>query len=70
MRWRIPFAAFVVIAGLVLYAALVATASEWVPGHWAIEALFYAFAGVLWVYPAARLIAWSGRDQRPRWPAS
>ena len=69
MRWRAPLTAFVVIAGLALYAALVATVADWLPEHWAIDALFYAVAGVLWVYPAARLIAWAGRDERPRWPA-
>ena len=69
MRWRTPLAAFLVVAGLAVYAVLIATLSDWLPGHWAVDVLFYAVAGVLWVYPAARLIVWSGRDARPPCPA-
>ena len=62
MRWRTPVAAAALLVGLALYVMLVATVGAWVPEHWAAELLFYLAAGLLWVWPAARVIAWSARD--------
>ena len=62
MRWRTPVAALVVVLGLCGYAALVVTIADWIPRSIVAETLFYLLAGLLWVYPAGRLIAWSGRD--------
>ncbi len=64
MRWRTPIAAALLVLGLVGYAVIAATLGGRVPGHWAAQLLFYLAAGLLWVYPAARLIAWSARDDR------
>jgi hypothetical protein len=62
VRWRTPVAAAAVLLGLALYAMLAATVGGWIPDHWAAELLYYLAAGLLWVWPAARVIAWSARD--------
>jgi hypothetical protein len=62
-RWRTPIAIAVTLAGLTAYVFVAATLSGWVPDHWAAELLFYLVAGIAWVYPAGRLIAWAGRDR-------
>jgi len=34
--------------------------------HWLAQLAFYAVAGVAWVWPAARLVNWMGRDDEKR----
>lgn len=46
------------LLGLAIYAVAVVTLADHVPGHWAIEALYYIVAGLLWVWPAGRLVRW------------
>lgn len=56
------FAMFVLIVGLVFYAAgVVSLASAFLPMHWSLELLFYAVAGVAWVLPAGLLLKWGGK---------
>ena len=61
-RWRTPVAVILILVGLALYSAGAATVADHLPENGVIEALFYLVAGLLWVYPAARLIAWCARD--------
>jgi hypothetical protein len=63
-RWRGVVTGLLIVAGLPAYAVLVATVSLWVPQHWAAELGFYLAAGLLWLWPAARLGAWAGRERR------
>lgn len=59
MRLRILGGSLLLAAGLALYGLLVmAAAVRWLPPHWAVQAAFYALAGMLWVWPAARLTRW------------
>lgn len=46
------------LLGLAAYAILVVTLADHVPQHWALEALYFSVAGILWVWPAARLVRW------------
>ncbi len=32
--------------------------------HWALDLLFFALAGILWAFPAARLIRWVHEGRR------
>jgi len=59
MRLRILFGTLALIAGLAIYAlAVMAIAIRLLPPNWAIEAVFYAIAGIAWIPAAARLTRW------------
>jgi hypothetical protein len=59
---RVTLAVVVGVLGVLLYVmAAVALADVVVPLNWAIQAVYYLAAGVLWVYPAHRLILWAAR---------
>lgn len=58
MRLRILLGTMILILGLGLYALGVVALSALVPAQWAVETLFYAAAGILWIFPAARLTRW------------
>jgi hypothetical protein len=64
-RWRSVVSGLLIVLGLAAYAVLVATVSLWVPRHWAAELVFYLAAGLLWIWPAARLIAWAAHERTP-----
>ena len=62
MRWRTPVAALSLLAGMAVYAVLAATVAEALPDHWAVQLAYYVAAGIIWVFPALRVLAWAGRD--------
>lgn len=59
--WRKPVGALAILALIVAWCVLVASASRWV-GDWPIVAqtLFYVAAGVawLWLLPMRRMLLW------------
>jgi hypothetical protein len=62
MRLRILFGTLLLVFGLGLYALLVmAAATRLLPDHWAVQTAFYAVAGIVWIFPAARLTGWMQR---------
>lgn len=61
MRLRILLGMAILILGLGLYALGVVALAALVPDQWAAEALFYAIAGILWIFPAAKLTRWMQR---------
>jgi hypothetical protein len=59
---RVPFATFVGILGFLLYVgAAVALADAVLHRHWTLQVLYFAAAGVAWVWPASRLMYWAAR---------
>jgi len=53
------FGGLALVFGLALYAlAVMAAAVRFVPDQAAAELVFYALAGIAWIYPAARLTRW------------
>jgi hypothetical protein len=69
MRLRILFGTFALILGLALYALAVAALGErFFSPHRAVEAIFYALAGIAWIWPAARLTRWMQRAAPHRPP--
>jgi hypothetical protein len=65
MRLRVLAGSLVLVLGLAAYALAVAgLATRILPGHWAVHAVFYAVAGLLWVWPAARLTRWMQSPRR------
>jgi Protein of unknown function (DUF2842) len=58
MRLRILFGTLLLVFGLGLYALLVmAAATRLLP----VQTAFYAVAGIVWIFPAARLTGWMQR---------
>ena len=53
------------VVGLVVYALVVARVAGWVlpPYNWFAHLVYYAVLGVVWIWPAARLIRWSARGE-------
>ena len=47
-----------ILAFLAAYVALAVTIGGMLPGHWAIDLVFYLVAGIAWVPPAGRLLRW------------
>jgi hypothetical protein len=59
---RPTLAALAGIAGFVLYVMVVLLAADHVRSlHWTLELMFFAVAGIAWVWPAKRLMAWATR---------
>lgn len=56
-------------AGVIFVLAYVATAVTLPdllpPQHWAVQALYWCVAGVLWVFPVLRLIVFASGRTRP-----
>ncbi len=48
------------LLGFFAYVALVLALSDWLTGmHWAVQLVFFAIAGIAWVWPAKRLMFWA-----------
>ncbi len=59
MRLRILAGTVCLILGLAAYAALVvAIVTRLLPDRTLIDMAFYAAAGIVWIWPAARLTRW------------
>ena len=62
MRLRILFGTVALIAGLAVYAMVVAAlGARFLPRNLLVETVFYAFAGIVWIVPAARPTRWMQR---------
>ena len=63
MRWRHAVGIALLVAGLIVYAlAVMVLGSSYVPGHWTVQTIFYAIAGLAWLWPARFLLRWMARD--------
>ena len=58
---RIPIAAIIGLVGFLAYVVAAVTLADHVPDHWAVQALYFVAAGVLWVIPARALMYWAAR---------
>ena len=56
---RPPAAALMGIAFVIAYVAAAVTLAGWLPGHWAVQAVYFLVAGVVWVFPVRWLMLWS-----------
>ena len=57
---RGPIALLIGLVGLTAYLIVVLALGDFViQWHWTIQALYFTFAGIAWVWPAKRLIYWS-----------
>ncbi len=59
------FGMFVLVVGLVFYAAgVVKLSSMFLPIHWFVDLLYYVVAGVAWVFPAGLLLKWANSGEQ------
>jgi hypothetical protein len=58
---RALVATVILIVALALYAAAVVTLAESLPAHQLVQGIYIGAAGLLWVWPAIRLIRWASR---------
>lgn len=56
---RALIAVAVLLAGLAAYAAIVVTVADYLPGHWAVEAVYALITGLVWAWPAIALFRWA-----------
>jgi hypothetical protein len=62
MRLRILLGTLALVAGLALYGLVVAALGQrWLAARPAVALAFYAVAGIVWIFPAARLTRWIQR---------
>jgi len=52
-------AALMGIVFVIAYVAAAVTLVDWLPGHWAVQAVYFLVAGVVWVFPVRWLMLWS-----------
>lgn len=59
---RSTLATLLGLAGFLAYVVLVLLLADHVRGlHWALELVFFAVAGIVWVWPARALMFWAAR---------
>ena len=58
---RVLVATVALIVGIALYAAAAVTLADALPDHKAVEGVYIAVAGLVWVWPAVWLIRWAAR---------
>ena len=56
---RALIAVAVLLVGLAVYTAVVVTLADYLPEHWAVEAIYPLIMGLLWVWPAIALFRWA-----------
>ena len=59
---RAPLASLIGILGFFAYiAAVVVLADVVLRQHWTVQLVYFIVAGILWVWPAKRLMFWAAR---------
>lgn len=57
----------ILVAAMTAYVSVLVVLADYVPDHWAVELIFFAAAGVAWVFPLRGLLRWINRpdDSKP-----
>ena len=58
---RVLIATIVLLIALALYAGVAVTVADALPDHDLVQGVYIATAGLIWVWPATRLIRWAAR---------
>ncbi len=55
-----PFAAALMgVVFIIVYICVAITVPDLLPHHWAVQAVYFLVAGVVWVFPVRWLMLWS-----------
>ena len=52
-------AALMGVVFIILYIAAAITLPDLLPRHWAVQAVYFLVAGIVWVFPVRWLMLWS-----------
>jgi hypothetical protein len=58
--------ALFLLPAIALYLAFAATLADFVPDFWLPKLLFFAFAGVVWAFPAKSIFIWMNAEPKNR----
>jgi uncharacterized protein DUF2842 len=57
--WRQPFGILLILVWIAVWTVIAVSASVVIAGmHWAIHALYYLVAGIVWILPLKPLLRW------------
>ena len=57
--WRKPAGVFLILAIIIVWAVIVASASAWLGGlPILVQTIVYLVAGIVWIFPAKRVLVW------------
>ena len=57
--WRKPAGIFAILALIVVWCVIVANIADTIGDvHWAVQALFFIAAGIVWILPLKPLLRW------------
>lgn len=51
----------ILVAAMIVYVAVLAVLADYIPDHWLVRLIFFAVAGVAWVFPLRGLLRWINR---------
>ena len=58
-RWRHLIIAIATVPFLGIYAVLCLIGADYLTGyHWLLDTIYYLLAGLVWLYPAGRVVHW------------
>ena len=58
--WRKPAGVLLILAYIVVWAVIVASASRWIGSlHWTLQTMIYLVAGIVWIAPLKPILRWS-----------
>lgn len=57
--WRKPVGMIAILAIITIWCLIIASNSEIIGElHWALQAIFYITAGIVWIFPVRPLLTW------------
>lgn len=63
MRWRTMIGGLGLLLGLGLYVLITgAIGSSVLVDHWAAKLIYFPVAGLLWIWPAYKILKWAKKD--------
>jgi hypothetical protein len=63
--WRKPAGVALILLWITVWAVIVASAADWLTGlAWPVHAIYYLFAGTVWIVPLKPLLRWMETGKR------
>ena len=63
-RWRHLIVVIGIIPSLIIYVAFFMYIFDFITGyHWTLDWLIYLIAGLIWLYPATKIISWLAKNE-------
>jgi len=53
----------ILVVVMIVYVGALVVLADYVPDHWAVRLVFFAVAGVAWVFPLRGLLRWINRPE-------